>query len=774
MNMNFQLTNQFKTYKDTIQSLSRPLKESEHMVVYLLAVFDVDIPTYYFLHKEAVEKLFTVSLDQHVIDFFFKEKNTNLENQKQSFKFVKRFLDVTSNMTSALTRFFLDYLLAILTTKYVVPKLQVFKILIHEETFQLLQLPEGQQVLSNMTEIDFSQLFKTCHLETTDSVPSFVPLELSLDKFRMQFDIYQSILSIKIYYYFNDIWGFKKKEESFVNPNQYELNFYKFLHNAFTFINNVNNLGINNLTVQWEFVGKAEDARLLHDELGMGDIIDIGGITRDFVTSMTPRLFELMMRDYPIAYMLVGDLLIMKIQNNPKFTIPLFDDAGSYMYLLCGDAEACKCDLLVDYKFNAFNNDTCDQMIDKGYMVDEMYGKEKTLRSYLKVSMETNLKDFALTIISKLTPEFKRDQSGFHLSDDDSSYKYINRGDLSIIGDNLEHLNNIFDGNFSAVAVYVTLGLFKESNLDLYMYMYRSDDGVIDRIQIDKFDVTNEKEKDFVKLIKTNVSKTFMEFVQGNSDVTSDSIMEILSVERNDVILHNDKYTIATEFLFEKMLQLMTEEELKTVLKFATGMDTIPVFPEFRLKLVSLDVPTTWKSHTCFYTIDMNDKFKELANQFAEKLLKKNTPRPRLPRKSAPAVGGFPTPESVYYNDQYDFPSKVREEKERLIAHILSSGSSSQAYACDSSDPMIVSSESSTPIRGRTRRRDDYDNDGSEESADHEMSDDVPIDSSTTPDRRIATPSSPPRMRRRVNHHVSLSRNESDIISSLLGHYAFR
>ena len=290
----------------------------------------------------------------------------------------------------------------------------------------------------------------------------------------------------------------------------------------------------------------------------------------------------------------------------------------------------------------------------------------------------------------------------------------------------------------------IALGLFKETDTELYLIMY-------DKVKISKLDALeldlSAKEKHFLKVIKNHVSYMFMSFVQGNRDVTADSIMKVLSVERQDVYDNERFYIDASSFLFNKILQLMTKSELVDVLKFATGMETIPVFPEFRFKLVSQTYPTTWFGHTCFYSLDMSDNFKEITNKFAEALIDAYIDYEKSRADRIEAEKKF-----IYETNGYDFPGKVRKEKERLIEHISSSGTTSQSDTCVRDSAPVVAS---VPIEATSP-----------------MASPEPI-TPRTPERPISSPSaSPPRIRRPVTRYDPSRRDRLEsVVSSILDFY---
>ena len=828
--LDFEINLRENIYKETMRELSR--KDFSDDAVRLLIVFDKHMPS---LSRKPIMKniikhdISTEYLTATDLDFFMSPENAFLKDLP-AFSVAKDMLDVTKNMTFSLTPLFKMYIKEAFGHLIFMDKINVrfkmFKALFDPKYFDLLQLSEGQTMLSKMTKMDLAELFKVWHLKDTYSDPVLGSLKLPSTSIKLFIsDEDDAKIYFQVYYSFEDVKGFKKNKE--MSPaTEKEMDFYMLLHNAITFYCNLEkyaHIFDFQLKKNWQFVAKYEETDRLQSELNMGDLIDIGGITRDFMTSMTPRLKDLMGKEDPKAFMLIGDMIVMKLLTDPGFTLPLFDNLASYMYLLCGNAEACKCDLLIDSTYNrkGYTCETVDQMIEEGYVLDEVYAMEETLRSYLKANMESSMQDFALTILCNVIRGVKRnngptiyhDQNVFdeewrskeidaffdesdhveamELSDRVSSdgtlyilvvtalnmydkyfwlpydkdnlrlllmkytdtelvevysefiknhdregytnnfakfkeeleknkyvgFRQISDDDVKWELDVMSMLNEYVPFNFkrflkrinpeytfkqvsgainrSAInrsykafyLTYIALSLFKETDTELYLFMFET-------IEIDKLDVSdldlNVKEKHFLKVIKNHVTKKFMDFVQGNSDLTSESIIKVLDVQRNDV--DNDpNYTIASEHIFKKMLQLMTETELKTVFKFATGMDSIPMSPVFRFRLVGQSYPTTWYGHTCFYSLDMSDSFKEIANKFAELLIEAYD----YERARGDNDTYIIEEEFIYTTDDYDFPGKVRKEKERLIEHILISGSASQSDTCVRDSAPVVAS----PIR---------------------------------------------------------------------------
>lgn len=835
-------------YKDSVEELMGRRVSSD--LVTLLIAFDINMP--YSSRVQAMTRIMKHDerkefLEKSEYDLFMSEDNSFLTNL-EAFRFARDLVDGTSNMNSSLMPVFLVYLEELFSHAIIKDQKisrNVLRQLFDPVYFELLQLPAGQHMLSKMTQMpDLVKLYKVWNLKNTDSVPVLDTLQLPLSNIDV---VLGRELLFKIKYSFEDVKGFKKREKEFVSPTEEELNFYKLLHNAITLYCTMSHSELFGFAfdVKWEFVANYEDSARLHSELSMLDLIDVGGITRDFITSMAPRLKDLMIRDNVIAFMLAGDLLIMKMELQTQFTLPLFDNINSYMYLLCGDAEACKCDLLIDSVYNkkGYTCETVGEMIDEGFSIDQVYTQEDTLRSYLKTNMESKLQDFALTILCRVIKGVSRKDSPniyhSHIYGDtewrsdelDVFFKYNDYDDEGELGTDAVEVNKKLsdlvlsdrklhflvaeatkryeyhasfassspEANFLLVTytdielviayqdivekyvrvgvpkkereillqefeqsvdkyigfrkisngtemeekkweldvmkmlneyvpfdfkrflhridpsiyhqkvkyvtnpsmksfylTYIALRLFKETDVQLNLFMY-------DAIEIRKLDASkldqlnlNAKEKHFVKVIKNHVSKLFMDFVQGNSDVTADSIMKVLDVRRYDIDSMYTFHTDAATFLFEKMLQMMTKSELKQVLKFATGMDTVPVFPEFKFKLVGQSYPTTWFGHTCFYSLDMSDKFKEIVNNFVYLL---------IDSYDNETTGGDPIEkEYIYEEDNYDFPSKVRKEKERLIEHILSSGTTSQSDTCVRDSAPVVASvpiEAASPMASR-------------------------------------------------------------------------
>ena len=807
-------------YKDTMVKLVNGPVSND--VVQLLIAFDDNME--YTSRTRVIDRMYKHDNSRDFVeksDFdFFMSKDKNLLSNLPAFTTARDLLEATSNMSSTLTPLFMLYIDEVFRNSTIMDRVrvsrQMLKALINPNYFELLQLPDGQHMLSKMTKMDLAKLFKVWQLKNTYSDPVLVSLQLPLSNIQMKLN--GEKLVFKVYYTFEDIKAFKKMEETFVSPTEEELNFYKLLHNTITFYCNMNRSEMFSFgfDLKWEFVANYEDSERLHSELSMGDLIDIGGITRDFMTSMAPRLKDLMMRENPIAFMLAGDLLIMKMETQSQFTLPFFDNLNSYMYLLCGDAEACKCDLLIDSVYNRkrYTCESVDQMIDEGFSPDQVYAQEDTLRSYLKTNMESRLPDFALTILCHVIQGVSRNDGSniyhTHIYGDaqwrsDELDVFFKEGSDDEHDDEhgpfdfqrlLKRINPKFDNhgddsyltqpsNKAFYLTYIAFSLFKETDAELYVFM--NDIVKITKLKPSELDL-NAKEKHFLKVIKNHVSKKFMDFVQGNSDVTADSIMNVLDVQRDDVYDNKKFYTDAARFIFLKMLTLMTKSELVNVLKFATGMDTIPAFPEFRLKLESKSYPTTWFGHTCFYSLDMSDKFKELTNKLADTVIKNyDIEELRTMMHDGPDIYNHAYQESGRRSRsgrRYDFKSKVKEEKERLIDHILSSGSTSQSDTCSepiAASPVVGPPTPAAPPSPLSTSRETSRQPGAARRATGQVATSLPPRPTTTPrtpERPVSSSSSssppriPPRIRRPVNRFDPSRRDRMEsIVSSILDHY---
>ena len=225
--------------------------------------------------------------------------------------------------------------------------------------FEELQEPEAKYVLE---KIGLDRFFKVISLsvdEDMEFLAEEVPLQLSLDSFTLEKR--ETHADIFIRYSWEDIEGFTRGKHP--NPNQKELDFYNVLHNIFSMSFNIEEM-LHEYCI-WTFVPSYGKGAEIQEKLGMADIIDVKGITNMFVTNMCPRLTYLADRAVPIAHMLIGDFILQKLQSSDtvKYTMPyLFEDAGSYMYILCGDMERCKCDLMVNYSKNYSSAFTCENI----------------------------------------------------------------------------------------------------------------------------------------------------------------------------------------------------------------------------------------------------------------------------------------------------------------------------------------------------------------------------------------------------------------------------
>ena len=450
------------------------------------------------------------------------------------------------------------------------------------------------------------------------------PLQLSNSLFTYQSRDMQDDILIR--YGWKDIKGFMTSDRS-SSPDEDELHFYDTLHKIFFMCYQIQQCLQED--VKWSFWPFREESQQILKNLGSWEeMIDEGGISKTFIAKMTPKLKALMENynyfsnkiEYPIGHILISDLILQKLSSRNKYNylIPnLFDDAGSYMYILCGDATQCRCDLMVNYGKNFQNSITCDN-IDrklKEYQttIIQSYEKEEAIRQYMMSNIRGN-ESFEVKTVSALLPfgtynhSTENEQTSIHIDDDNiENCKTFWKDKPS-----KAYLKSIASPeNLEFDLTLLALSAFKKPDSSILLEMESGyGKGGIRRAEINEYSSKTTDEK-LMKMLKNEMSEEFMLLIQGK-EMNIDDILESIQPTSG---IHEMGIIMVIQFV--RLLTSLTNEEIILFVEFTTGIPAIPSNFQLQINQTPYDGSRLWSGHTCFNSVEIATTFKE----FVDKML---------------------------------------------------------------------------------------------------------------------------------------------------------